>query len=205
MLPRLSIDLPERPGWIEPQRLFERPIRDAWLEIGFGNGEHLAELASCQPEIGFIGCEPFMNGVASLLSRIERCRLSNIRIFPDDARLLLPFLPTARLGGCCLLFPDPWPKARHHRRRFLQADVLDTLARILADGAELRLASDDAALVDWMLWLGQTHPSFDWTARSPGDWRGRPEDWPPTRYERKALKGPPIFLRFRRRPRSSAP
>ena len=145
-----------------------------------------------------IGCEPFVNGVASLLRQIDEGGLDNIRIHPDDARPLIDSLPDAAIARCFLLFPDPWPKARHHRRRFVQPATLDALARVLADGAEFRLASDDAGLIDWMLFHLRRHPAFRWTAERAADWRTRPEDWPETRYESKALHGRPCYLRARR-------
>ena len=112
--------------------------------------------------------------------------------------MLLPALPEAAVGRVFVLFPDPWPKRRHATRRFVQRDTLDALARIMRPGAELRLASDDPGLVDWMLWQTRSHPDFAWTAGGPADWRCRPPDWPATRYERKELRGRPAFLRFTR-------
>lgn len=172
-----------------------------WLEIGFGGGEHLAWQGAQHPRIGLIGCEPFVNGVSSLLHQIEQQGLDNIRIHPDDARPLIDALPDASIDRCFLLFPDPWPKARHHRRRFVGPETLDAVARILSDGAEFRLASDDAGLVDWMLYQLRRHPAFRWTASRAADWRTRPPDWPGTRYESKALHGRPVYMTFHRHPR----
>ena len=196
LLPTLRIDLPAAGATLRRPDLFSRPVDDIWLEIGFGAGEHLAWQATHHPNVGLIGCEPYLNGVASLLHRLDEPTLPGIRIWPDDARLLLPALPDAGIGRAFLLFPDPWPKRRHEARRFLQQDTLDALARILRPGAELRLASDDPGLVDWMLWQARSHPAFAWTATRPTDWRNRPPDWPATRYERKQLRGQPAFLRF---------
>ncbi len=198
LLPRLAVDLPEG-GRLDLSAVFDRPVTDLWLEIGFGAGEHLAWQAERNPDVGFIGCEPFINGVASLLDRVDRLRLDNVRIHADDARPLIAALPEACLGRCFVLFPDPWPKRRHHRRRIVNPELLDRLARCLKPGAELRLASDDPGMIDWMLMHGRRHRDFAWTARHADDWRSRTADWPPTRYEQKQLKGPPVFLVFCRR------
>jgi tRNA (guanine-N7-)-methyltransferase len=201
LLPQIGIDVTA--DRIEPEALFGQPLRDIWLEVGFGGGEHLAEQARRHPDVGMIGCEPFMNGVARLLSEIDRDGVENIRVYTDDARDLIDRLPDASIGRAFVLFADPWPKARHHRRRFIGPENLDRLARIMKDGAELRLASDQMPLIRWMLFHAANHPAFEWTARRPVDWRSRPADWPPTRYEAKALaKGIAcIYLTFRRRPR----
>jgi tRNA (guanine-N7-)-methyltransferase len=185
LLPRLAVDIPAS-GHIDPGTLF-RPTRQAtWLEIGFGGGEHLAIQAEVHPEIGFIGCEVFENGIVKLLAQIERRHLANIRIFADDARLLIAALQSVSIDGVFILFPDPWPKRRHHKRRIVSREVVDRLAEVMTDNAELR--------------------AFEWQARRPGDWRQRTEDWPPTRYEEKARAAgrSPVFLRLRRRPRISA-
>jgi tRNA (guanine-N7-)-methyltransferase len=182
------------------------PYREAWLEVGFGAGEHLTAQARAHPDIGFIGCEPFLNGVAAALARIDRDRLNNVRIYDDDARVLLDHLKSASLGRVFVLFPDPWPKARHARRRFLSAATLDALARVMVDGAELRFATDDPVCLRWGLSALIRHPDFAWAARTPADWRQRPADQPPTRYEEKARdKGAqPVFLVFSRVPRAVA-
>ena len=193
--------MPATGAALDPAGLFPREMRAFWLEIGFGAGEHLAWQGARHPDIGLIGCEPFVNGVSSLLKRIDEGGLDNIRIHPDDARPLIESLPEASIARCFLLFPDPWPKARHHRRRFVRLETLDSLARILTDGAEFRIASDDSGLVDWMLYQLRRHPAFRWSATRAQDWRTRPEDWPPTRYEAKALHGRPVYLTFRRIPR----
>ena len=173
------------------------------MEIGFGGGEHLAAQAAANPEIGLIGCEIFENGIAKLLARIERGRLENIRIFPDDARLLIPALPPASINRVFILFPDPWPKRRHHKRRLVSEETLDGLAEIMTDAAELRLATDDRDYLCWILERAANHPAFEWLARRPEDWRRRPQDWPPTRYEEKAQMAgrAATFLRIKRRPR----
>jgi tRNA (guanine-N7-)-methyltransferase len=171
-----------------------------WLEIGFGGGEHLAAQAAAHPGIGFIGCEVFDNGVARLVAAVARQGLGNVRIFADDARLLLAALPAQSVERVFILFPDPWPKMRHHKRRLVTAATLDRLAEILADGGELRLATDDPDYLAAMLALTTAHPAFAWQARRPADWQERPPDWPPTRYEEKARAAgrAPAFLRFTR-------
>jgi len=202
LLPALSLALPER-GGLDPRTLFPAPKRELWLEIGFGAGEHLAAQAAAHPDIGFIGAEVFENGVVKLLAAVREGGLENVRVLVDDARLLLAALPDRSLGRVFILFPDPWPKLRHHKRRMVSPATLDQLARLMRDGAELRLATDDVGYLRWMLELAPVHPAFEWTARGPADWRRRPPDWPGTRYERKAILAgrQPCFLSLVRRPR----
>ena len=205
-LPGLRVVPPAGGGMLDPAAAFAGPVRDVWFEVGFGSGEHLAGQAARHPDVGFIGCEPFINGVATLLSHVEKHGLANVRIYDDDARRLLPALPDASLGRVFALFSDPWPKKRHNRRRFIAAETLDQLARVMKDGAELRLASDHMGYVRWALLLLVRHPAFAWPAGSSRDWSERPADGVETRYERKALKqgAKPVYLRFLRRPRSPA-
>jgi tRNA (guanine-N7-)-methyltransferase len=202
LLPALSVDLTH--GRVDPAALFDGTVSDVWLEVGFGGGEHLAAQARAHPDVGMIGCEPFINGVGRLLGEIDRDGLSNVRIHADDARDLIDALPEASIGRIFVLFADPWPKTRHQRRRFVGPDNLSKLARILKDGGELRLASDQMPLIRWMLYHTLQQGDFAWTARGPGDWRRRPDDWPPTRYEEKALaRGETcVYLTFRRRSRA---
>jgi tRNA (guanine-N7-)-methyltransferase len=175
-----------------------------WLEVGFGAGEHLAAQAERHREISFIGCEVFENGIVQMLRQMERLRLDNVRLFADDARLLMEALPSASVDRVFILFPDPWPKRRHAKRRILSRETLDALAVIMRDGAELRLATDDRNYLCWILEQVTDHSAFEWLARRPSDWRERPEDWPLTRYEKKARAAgrAPFFLRSRRRARS---
>ncbi|MFQ5953541.1 MAG: tRNA (guanine(46)-N(7))-methyltransferase TrmB [Kiloniellales bacterium] len=203
LLPGLEIRLPQHGRPLDPRGLFDPAVEAVWLELGFGAGEHLACQAKAHPTVGMIGCEPFVNGVAALLARIERERLQNVRIFADDGRDLIDVLPEASIGRVFVLFPDPWPKRRHGKRRVVSADSLAGLARVMADGAELRLASDVPEQVRSMLAQTLASRAFEWTARRPGDWRQRPSDWPPTRYELKALDEGrrSAYLSFRRRPR----
>ncbi len=206
LLPQVALERPEPGTSLSPAPLFDAPVSDVWLEIGFGGGEHLAAQAVANPEIGFIGCEPFINGVAGLLSHIDHEGLTGrVRVLADDARFLLDALPDASIGRCFVLFADPWPKRRHWERRFIGPENLVRLARVLKDGAELRLASDDPGLITWMLEHTWRHPAFEWLARSAEDWRARPADWPQTRYEQKALIAgrTPVFLCFKRRDRSA--
>jgi tRNA (guanine-N7-)-methyltransferase len=202
LLPQLTIDLPEL-GLLDPQALFPAKRAAIWLEIGFGGGEHLAEQAGQHPDIGFIGCEVFESGVARLVSEVARRGLGNVRIFADDARPLLDRLRPGSIGRVFILFPDPWPKRRHHKRRLVARATLDRLAAIMPPGAVLRLATDDRDYLAWMLEHLTAHPDFVWLARSAADWRERPADWPPTRYEEKARAAgrTPAFLQFVRRPR----
>ena len=193
-------------GRFDPAAFFATPPEAIALEIGFGAGEHLAAQAAAAPHQGFIGCEVFENGVVKLLADIQRQGLGNIRLFIDDARLLLAALPEAALARVFILFPDPWPKLRHHKRRIVAPATLDRLASAIVDGGELRLATDDPGYLRWMLEHMTRHRDFEWLARRPGDWRERPADWPATRYEGKARAAgrQPAFLRFRRTPRAAA-
>jgi tRNA (guanine-N7-)-methyltransferase len=178
-----------------PQGGGERRIEDVWLEVGFGAGEHLLWQAQQNPNIGLIGAEPYESGVAKLLSRIPD-GARNIRLHEGDARDIIEALPDSSIGRFFILFPDPWPKTRHHKRRFIQMEMLDQLARILKPGAELRFATDDKSYLPYALERLMAHPKFTWTAETIADWTSRPADWPQTRYEAKAIKGPPTFLRF---------
>ena len=179
-------------------------VSDVWLEIGFGAGEHLLWQAEHHPDVGLIGAEPYISGIAKLLSELDQSpdgRGNNIRIYDNDARDILEALPDASLGRVFILFPDPWPKSRHHKRRFIQTNMLDVLARAMKPGGELRFASDDAGYAAWTLERIIAHPDFEWTATRAQDWKTRSADWPETRYETKALHGEPVFLQFVRRAR----
>jgi len=170
---------------------------------GICNMEKSAAQAQANPKVGMIGCEPFINGVAALLDRISTDNLLNIRIFDDDARKLLDCLPPESLARAYVLFSDPWPKARHHKRRFMGPAALDAFSRLLKDNAEVRFASDHMGYVRWVLEQMTHHPDFVWPARAPADWRDRPGDWVETRYEKKALESGRkcVYLTFRRRSR----
>jgi tRNA (guanine-N7-)-methyltransferase len=170
---------------------------EAWLEIGFGGGEHLAAQAARRPDVLFIGAEPFQNGVASALRHIDEAGLTNVRIHDGDARDLLARLPNASLERVFILFPDPWPKARHNKRRLLQADTAAELARVLKVGGRLRFASDWADYVNWSLERLIATPGLSWVAEQAADWRTPPADHVTTRYEEKRLGDcAPAFLDF---------
>ena len=207
LLPQLALNLQQG---ADPRTYFSPPpcgevaseasgwgavVDDVWLEIGFGGGEHLHWQAGHNPRTGMIGAEPFVNGVAKLLAKIEN-GARNIRIHMGDARDIIDALPDASIGRVFILFPDPWPKTRHHKRRFVQTEMLDSLARVMKHGAELRFASDDAPYLEWTLERLMAHPAFAWTATCARDWKTRTADWPQTRYEAKQLHGVPGFLRF---------
>ena len=198
LLPKVGFSLPPE-GRLDPKALFpdRRPV---WLEIGFGGGEHLAAQAAARPEVGLIGVEPFITGVAKLLSLVEESGLDNVRLLIDDARLLLSALPDSTLERVFVLFPDPWPKLRHHKRRIVNRANVAEFARVMRSGGELRLATDDADYARWMLEAVLAEPRFSWSAERAADWRERPPDWPATRYEEKALLAgrQPVFLRFQR-------
>jgi tRNA (guanine-N7-)-methyltransferase len=178
---------------------FPNSVQDVWLEVGFGAGEHLIWQAQHHPQVGMIGAEPYEMGVAKALTKLEESQLNTVRIYEGDGREIIEALPDHSLGRFFLLFPDPWPKTRHHKRRFLQTEMLDQLFRVLRPGAELRFATDDKSYLPYALERLMAHPGFEWLAQSSTDWKCRPDDWPPTRYEIKAIKGPPAFLRFVRR------
>jgi len=171
---------------LDPRALF--PAAPAvWLEIGFGGGEHLVAQAKANPDIGFIGCEPFVEGVAKAIAGIEDNGLTNVRLWPDDARRLIAAFPDASLARAFILFPDPWPKRRQQKRRLVQPDFVAGLARVLAPGARLRFATDVASYAEEALlaWLG--NDQFEWTATCADDWRRPPADHVTTRYESKKL------------------
>jgi len=197
-LPDLRIAVP--PDRFDPRTLFAFPVRAVRLEIGFGSGEHLAQMALANPDIGFIGAEVFLNGVASFVRHVDELGLKNVRVFDEDVRRLLPKIHDGSLERISLLFPDPWPKTRHAKRRFVSPENLDEAARLIAPGGEFRVASDHPVYIEWALMHLSTHPAFAWTAAGPQDWRTRPGDSTPTRYEEKAKKEGrrPAFLNFRR-------
>lgn len=193
LLPRVGI--PEGP--LEPAVLFPGASALAF-EVGFGGGEHLAAQARLHPQTGFIGCEPFENGVAKLLTQVRAQELANVRVHPDDARDILERLPDASLSVMFVLFPDPWPKFRHHKRRFIQPRTLGEIARALKPGGELRIATDHPDYAQWALMHLVRDARFTWAAQCAADWRVRPADWVATRYEQKALAAGRscVYLRF---------
>ncbi|MBI1200767.1 MAG: tRNA (guanosine(46)-N7)-methyltransferase TrmB [Phenylobacterium sp.] len=171
--------------------------RETWLEIGFGGGEHMAAQAARAPEVLILGAEPFTNGVASAVRHIDEQGLANVRLHDGDVRDLIARLPDACLARVFILFPDPWPKARHHKRRLVQAETVAELARVLRPGGRLRFASDWADYVDWALERVAADSAFAWTAERADDWRSPPADHVTTRYEEKRLGDcAPVFLDF---------
>lgn len=177
-------------------------IDDVWLEIGFGGAEHVLWQAEHHPKIGMIGCEPFEDGVVKALSGIGERHLHNVILHPDDARPLLRWLPQASIGRVFILFPDPWPKKRHAKRRLISPRLLGLLANIMRPGAELRIATDIGDYLRTVLIAFGSQSDFAWTCGGPEDWRCRPSDWPPTRYEQKAVRAGRrcYYLRFVRKP-----
>lgn len=197
------------------ETLFGTPVAQVCLEIGFGNGEHLAGQALSHPQTGFIGAEVFKNGIANLLTlitgikegsrlpetfRLLPGRTDNIRVFGDDVRLLFERIPDGFFDKIYVLFPDPWPKKRHASRRFINPDNLREIARILKPGGILRIATDHKVYKSWTLRQLHDHPDFRWTAHCGDDWKHPPADWVETKYQRKAIAEGrrPVFLEFER-------
>jgi tRNA (guanine-N7-)-methyltransferase len=200
LLPDVVLNLAD-PAPAALDQLFAVPVREVWLEIGFGGGEHMLWQAAHNPDVGLIGCEPFQDGVTKVLRGIEEGKIANLRLHADDARAVLRWLPEVSLARAFILFPDPWPKKRHQKRRLVSAGLLRELARVMPAGAELRLATDIGDYARWMLLALLEEGSFAWQPEGPSDWRQRPADWPATRYEQKALKEGRrcIYLSLRRR------
>ena len=197
LLPRVTVDLAQ-PAPSDVMQLFPPGTSAVWLEIGFGGAEHLVWQARANPGVGIIGCEPFEEGVVKALTVIDADGIGNLRLWGDDVRPLLRWLPDASLGRVFMLFPDPWPKARHQKRRLFSPQLLGALQRVMAPGAELRLATDIGDYARTALLAVAGMPAFRWTAEGPQDWRVRPEDWPGTRYEAKAVREgrPRYYFRF---------
>ena len=190
LLPQLALDL--------AAPLAPRDGRELRVEIGFGGGEHLIEAAAAEPEVDFIGCEPFINGMARLLSRIEARGLRNIRLHRGDAADVLDRLPDASLSRVYLFYPDPWPKRRHRKRRFVSTENLDRLARVLKPGAELRFATDIDDYAGWTLARLRARPDFVWRVSGAQDWLSPWDGWTQTKYEAKAIAAGrrPAYLTF---------
>jgi tRNA (guanine-N7-)-methyltransferase len=184
LLPRVSVPAD---GPLDARRLFgdDRPLE---LEIGFGAGEHLAAQAAARPEVGFVGCEPFLNGVVGALGHVQDRGLDNVRLHMGNALDVLERLPDAGLARVYLLHPDPWPKARHAKRRMVNHRPMDLIAAKLRPGGEFRLGTDDPTYCRWALAVMDQRRDFSWTAASARDFLQRPADWPETRYERKARR-----------------
>jgi tRNA (guanine-N7-)-methyltransferase len=200
LLPRLALDI-THPAPSELSGLFASPVSEIQLEIGFGGGENLVAQAAARPAHGFIGVEPFANGMAKALSAIEGAGLQNIRLHFDEAGGLMQWLPGASLTRIELIHPDPWPKRRHWKRRFVRDASITQFARLLRHGGEVRFVTDVADYAAWTLQHFLRSPDFDWTAQCAGDWRKPWPDFNATRYHAKAARQerPPCFLIFRRR------
>ncbi len=198
-LPHLALDL-RHPAPARPTSLFEPPVTSVRLEIGFGGGEHLVAEAAANPNSGFIGCEPFVNGMARALGLIAAQGLANVRLHFGEADEVIAWLPDAVLARIDLLYPDPWPKRRHWKRRFIQDERITALARVLASGGELRFATDWPDYAAWTLERLMRSPHFVWTAEHAEDWRSPWPGYARTRYEEKAIRAGrrPCYLVFRR-------
>ncbi len=195
LLPGIALPDPKA-GPIDPKALMPEAT-GVWLEIGFGGGEHLAEQAARHPGTLMIGCEPFLNGVGSALRHIDERGLRNVRLHADDARDVMTALPDASLDRVMILFPDPWHKARHNKRRLVQDETAAEIARLLKPGGGLRFVTDWKDYAEWALERFQRNPGLDWQAETAGDWHVAPADHVVTRYEEKKLGDtPPIFLDF---------
>jgi len=195
LLPSIAVPDPAA-GPIDPQVLMPG-CDEVWLEIGFGGGEHLAEQAARHPGTLMIGCEPFLNGVGSALRHIDERGLKNVRLHADDARAVMAALPDGSLDRIMILFPDPWPKARHNKRRFIQPETAAEITRLLKPGGRLRFVTDWKAYADWALEILNRTVGLSWAAEQADDWRAAPADHVITRYEEKRLGDTaPIFLEF---------
>ncbi len=184
LLPQVSLDMTS--GALAPERLFARPIAELRVEIGFGDGARLIALAADHDKTGFIGCEPFVNGVAKALAGISERKLENIRLHSGDGRDVLEALPATSVNLIEVLYPDPWPKRRHNKRRIVSDEFLSACARVLLPGGKLRFATDIDDYCGWTLARILRSPDFTWTAEGPVEWLKPWEGWVPTRYEQKA-------------------
>ncbi len=199
MLPGLRLDLSvNAPG--DLRSLFAAPVENIRLEIGFGGGEHLMHEAGRFPQSGFIGVEPFVNGMAKMVGALNREPLKNLRLFDEDAALLLDWMPDQSLSGIDLFYPDPWHKSRHHKRRFVAPANLEKMKRVMKPGALFRFASDIDAYVNWTLLHVEAAGGFEFEAKSADDWRKPYDAWPGTRYEAKAIREgrTPAYLTFKK-------
>jgi tRNA (guanine-N7-)-methyltransferase len=193
-----AVSTPEGDAPIDVTALFGGARDHVVVEIGFGGGEHLADEATASPRTGFIGCEPFVNGVAKMLARIDQGGFSNVRLHKGDALEILKRLPTGGIDRVDLLYPDPWPKWRQRKRRFVSAESLAQIARVLKAGGEFRFASDIDDYVGWTLARMAPMPEFRWIAATSADWVNPWPGYRATRYEQKAKREgrPSSYLTF---------
>ena len=197
-LPKFAINIEKISKISNLKALFPKNINEIWLEIGFGSGEHLIEQAKVNPKVGFIGIEVYEDGIAKAVSSIVKLGITNVKIYPNDANNLIYALPKMSIQKTFILFPDPWPKKRHSKRRFISSKNLKQLARIMTEGAQLRIATDHPVLLRWSLEQLINNQSFNWDLSGPESWRKQPSDWFSTRYENKAINAgrKPIYLNF---------
>ncbi|MCR9224743.1 MAG: tRNA (guanosine(46)-N7)-methyltransferase TrmB [Hyphomonas sp.] len=195
VLPKLRVPIAEGSS-LDPRTLFE-DASEIWLEIGFGGGEHVSGQAEANPSVGILASEVFFEGIAKLLGQVADSKLENVRIWPEDAREMVDGLAENSIDRAFILFPDPWPKARHQKRRIIQPDFLDALARVMKPGARVRFATDVRSYADEALERFLAHPAYTWAARSAGDWRIAPSDHIETRYQMKRLGDiEPVYYDF---------
>lgn len=199
-LPKLHLAPESLPPSQDLTQLFEAPVSGVRLEIGFGGGEHLIHRSRQESDFGFIGVEPFVNSMAKCMFAYSEQPTGNVRVYDDDATVLLDALPEGQIDRIDLLYPDPWHKTRHHKRRFVSQKNLDRFARVLKSGGLFRFASDIPHYINWTLSHCDQHTAFNWFAEGPEDWRKPYEGWPSTRYEAKALREgrTPCYLQFKR-------
>ena len=195
VLPRLRVPIDEARA-LDPNQLFD-DANEIWLEIGFGGGEHVSGQARKNPHIGLLASEVFFEGIAKLLGQIEDSGLENVRLWPEDGRELIQGLQDNCIDRAFILFPDPWPKARHQKRRIIQPDFLDELARVMKPSGRVRFATDVRSYADEALERFLAHPAFEWTATGADDWRRAPKDHVETRYQQKKLGDiDPVYYDF---------
>ena len=195
LLPQLRVPVGENRA-LDPAGLFDA-AREIWLEIGFGGGEHVSGQGKANPDVGILASEVFIEGMAKCLGQIEDAGLANVRLWEEDARELMAGLQDASIDRAFILFPDPWPKTRQQKRRLIQPNFLDELARLIKPGGHVRFATDVRSYADEALIRFLEHPAFEWTASCAGDWRTAPADHIQTRYQMKRLGDiEPVYYDF---------